>query len=291
MFMVICIAWFNVPGYAADFKILPAPEKVSEHVYAWIGPYGGPNPDNHGFRMNMGFVVGKDAVLVFDTGFYPDMAKEMLAYIATITKAPVKYAVNSNSQPDRYFGNAVFQEAGAELIAHDLEVARMAELISKNLPNTRLKQARTINLGGSITVNLSFHKGAHTPMPLVIHVMPDNVVYAGDILYSGRLLAVVPGGNIRQWMETFDYLRTFKNATFVPGHGKPSDLKVFEASTLAYLKLLNSHMAKMIEDGVDMQDAINKLDQSAFSSLENYEDLAGRNANIAYQEAERAGFE
>jgi glyoxylase-like metal-dependent hydrolase (beta-lactamase superfamily II) len=300
---------FSLTVNASTISILPAPEKVSDHVYAWIGPYGGPNPDNQGFRMNMGFVVGKDAVLVFDTGFYPDMAREMIKHIRTISQAPIKYAVNSNSQPDRYFGNSAFDEIGAELIAHEKEVARMQEQLSNHymfletsmkfkdrniplpkLPATQLKAARDIDLGG-VTVKISFHKAAHTPMPLILHITPDNVVYAGDILYSGRILAVVPGGNIRQWIETFEHLRTFSDATFVPGHGRPAALKDFESSTLFYLKLLDGHMTDMVEAGMDMQDAIDKLDQSAYSNLENYQDLAGRNANMAFQEAERASFE
>jgi hypothetical protein len=47
----------------------------------------------------------------------------------------------------------------------------------------------------------------------------------------------------------------------------------------------------MVDEGTDMQDANGRLDQSAFAYLENYDDLAGRNANITYQEAERAAFE
>ena len=297
-------------GLAAQSGILAAPQKVSEHVYAWIGPYGGPNPKNRGFRMNMGFVVGKDAVLVLETGFYPDMAREMVAQIKNISKAPIKYALNSNSQPDRYFGNSVFDEIGAELIAHEKEVLRMRELVSNHymflessmefknqniplpkIPEKPINSERTIDLGGGVKVNISFHKAAHTPLPLIVHVVPDNVVYAGDILYSGRLLAVVPGGNIKEWIDTFEHLRSYTSATFIPGHGNPSLLKAFESSTLGYLKLLNDHMRKMVEEGVDMQDAIDRLDQSAFSSLENYDDLAGRNANIAFQEAERAAFE
>lgn len=296
--------------FAGQFTILPAPQKITEHVYAWIGPYGGPNTDNKGYRMNMGFVVGKDAVLVFDTGFYPAMAKEMLGHIKKITSLPVKYAVNSNSQPHRYFGNSVFKEIGADIIAHEKEVERMKRMLSMHflmlensmkmdvkkiqspaMPNIVLTKPKTIDLGGGVKVEITFHKAAHTPLPLVLHIPSDKLVYAGDILYSGRLLAVLTDGNISQWMDTFNYLQKFKATTFIPGHGKPSGLAVFEKTTLSYLKMLEAHMVKMVEEGVDMQDAIKKLDQSAYSKLENYEDLAGRNANIAYQEAERASFE
>ena len=93
-------------------------------------------------------------------------------------------------------------------------------------------------------------------------------------------------------MATYTYLeKSFKTAVFIPGHGQPGPLSSFRKSTYDYLNLLYSHMSKMVAEGVDMQDAIERLDQSAFAYLENYEDLAGRNANIAYQEAEQAAFE
>lgn len=295
--------------FAAQINLLPKPEKISPHVYAWIGPHGGPNTDNKGFRMNMAFVVGKDSVAVIESGFYPAMAKAMIKHIQSITDLPIKYVINSNSQPDRFFGNDAFHQLEADIIAHKKEIKRMNENVNmyamfvensmkfkkdsikvpKN-PNRPIEDNTEIDLGGGVKLAIHCYKGAHTPAPLIIHIPSDNVVYAGDILYSGRLLAIVPGGNIAEWLETFNYLRKFKSAVFIPGHGKPGPLASFEKSTYDYLQLLNKHMVKMVSDGVDMQDAINRLDQSKFSKLENYKDLAGRNANRAYQEAERAFF-
>jgi len=57
------------------------------------------------------------------------------------------------------------------------------------------------------------------------------------------------------------------------------------------LVLLHSHMKKAVEESVDIQDAINSLDQSAFSKLAHFKDLAGRNASRAYLEQEAAAFE
>jgi hypothetical protein len=50
-------------------------------------------------------------------------------------------------------------------------------------------------------------------------------------------------------------------------------------------------MNKMVEEGVDVQDAINRLDQSRFAKLANYDLLAGRNASWTYLEREAAAFE
>ena len=295
---------------ASSFEILPAPQKLSQHVYVWIGPHGGPNPDNKGYRMNMGFVVGTKAVAVLESGYYPAMAEEILAHIRTITPLPIKYVINSNSQPDRFLGNDVFHKLGAEVITSQKEAERMQRngnnyaLMMENMmkfkgrdirlpqPPTRLINARTqLDLGGGVKLDLHLYKAAHTPQPLIVHIDKDNIVYAGDILYSGRMLAVREGGNIDQWMQTYDYLKRFGAATFVPGHGKPAPLSAFKQPTYDYLSLLHAHMTAMVEQGVDLQDAIARLDQSAFANLANSSDLAGRNAHRAYLEAESAAFD
>ena len=122
------VSLFVAQAALAATPILPAPTRVSEHVYAWIGPHGGPNPENKGFRMNMGFVVGKDAVAVLEAGYYEPMAREMLQHIAKITAVPVKYVINSNSQPDRFLGNEYFRRQGAIAIASAAEAKRMAAM-------------------------------------------------------------------------------------------------------------------------------------------------------------------
>ena len=101
---------------------------------------------------------------------------------------------------------------------------------------------------------------------------------------------IIDGGNVKSWIAVFDGLRRFGNATFVPGHGRPAKLAAFEFPTREYLATLHAHMKKMAEAGVDMSDAIAQLDQSRFSKLANYEDLAKRNANVAYREAEADSF-
>ncbi len=307
--LYIFIILFNFTSAASAFegKILPKPEKVSEHVYAWIGPFGGPNVKNKGYRMNMAFVVGKDAVAVIDTGFYPAMAEEMISHIKAITKKPIKYAINTNSQAHRMYGNAAFHKRGIPTYAHEKEIRRMQEnannyallheMVMKfknsklpELAQHAITKPMKMDLGGGVVLDVDFYKASHTPMSLIVNISVDNIVYAGDILFAGRLPGIVPGGNNKQWIESYDNLKKYGDVTFIPGHGTPGKLAAFKHATYDYISLLDSHMTKMLEQGVGMTDSIRRLDQSAFSDLANYKDLAGRNANLAYQEAEIAAF-
>jgi glyoxylase-like metal-dependent hydrolase (beta-lactamase superfamily II) len=289
--------------------VLPPPQQVSDHVYAWIGPLGSPSKENQGYRMNLVFVVGSEAVAVLDTGYTEAMAEEMLGHISWITNKPVKYAVNTNSQPHRIMGNEAFRRAGANIIAHRESAQRMetqggnfATAVENSLelaegsinipkqPDKIIDSDLRLELGG-VNINLKNFGPAHTPAQLVAEIPEDRVVYAGDILYSQRLLAVLPDSDTKSWIEAFNNLKQFGKVTFIPGHGEPDKLDAFDFPTRQYLSLLYEHMTKMVDEGVEAQDAIEQLDQSRFSGLANFEQLAGRNASWAYLEREAAAFE
>ncbi len=300
-------AFFVSRAYATD-NILPPPQKITEHVYAWIGPYGGPSKENKGYRMNMAFVVGSDAVAVLETGYTEAMAREMLEQIKRVTPLPVKYAINSNSQPDRFMGNDVFRRNGARIIAHRKEAERMqllggdyamavqnslglsAGLVhSPDEPDQQVEADFNLDLG-NLELRVMHLGAAHTPAPLVAYIPADNAVYAGDILYGGRLAAVIQDSNVKSWLAVFQKLYRFGDATFIPGHGVPGKLSSFEFSTRDYLTLLYDHMGRQIEAGADLQESIKSLDQSRFKVLANYDELAGRNASWTYLEREAEFF-
>lgn len=289
--------------------ILPAPQKIAPHSYAWIGPLPIPSFENQGYRMNLGFIVGSKGIIVIDTGYTEAMAKEMLLHIRKISQAPIIAAINTNSQPHRFFGNNVFKKAGAKIISTAKEKQRMANNISqyKNnierilklkqdsvnkpvLPDTLISQATTFKLGG-VSVIVESLGVSHTPASLIARVIEDKLIFTGDIIYGERLLSLIPDGSIKQWITSFKKLANYGNVTLVPGHGQPGPLKNFEFSTLSYLQLLHRHMTQSLADDLEAQDAINTLDQTAYSKLANYDILSGRNASLAFLEAEKIAFE
>ncbi len=308
LLLSLLISLFSLTQATAG-TILPPPAKISDHVYVWIGPYEGPNKENRGYRMNLAFVVGSKAVAVIDTGYTPMMAEEMLRHIRTITSLPVKYAINTNSQPHRFMGNDVFKSAGAMLITSPQEKERMSKQagqftiavennlgLPKNsvkippLPTTLVKDKKSIDLG-KLKIVIENFGVSHTPSSLTVHIAADNIVYAGDILYAHRLLSVLPDSKVKGWINTYNKLKKYGDVIFIPGHGEPAKLSAFDFSTLSYLTLLHSHMKKSVDDGLDSQDAIKSLNQGEYSKLALYDQLAGRNASWAYLEAEAASFE
>src|SRR3989475_6511674 len=92
-----------------DFQLV----KVAEGVYAAIAKSGGLASGN------AGFVIGDDGVLVFDTFFTPAAIEELVSEIESLTKLPIKYAVNSHYHLDHTGGNQVLVERGVPIVAHD----------------------------------------------------------------------------------------------------------------------------------------------------------------------------
>src|SRR5438094_6348302 len=97
------------PKAEDDFQLI----KVADGVYAAIAKSGGLASGN------AGFVIGDDGVLVFDTFFTPAAIEELIGEIQTLTRLPIKYAVNSHYHLDHTGGNQVLVERGIPIIAHD----------------------------------------------------------------------------------------------------------------------------------------------------------------------------
>ena len=92
-----------------DFQIV----KVADGVYAAIARSGGLASGN------AGFVIGDDGVLIFDTFFTPTAIEELIVDIQSLTKLPIRYAVNSHYHLDHTGGNQVLVARGIPIIAHD----------------------------------------------------------------------------------------------------------------------------------------------------------------------------
>ena len=297
-------------GGGAYGAILPLPVQVSPHTWAWIGPYEGPSKANNGFRMNLGFVVGTNAVAVIDTGYTNEMAEEMVAAIRKITPLPIHHAINTNSQPHRFMGNDVFRKLGARIIAGTEAAARMAkdggdfaqgiamtlQLTDKPAlpaPADHLiadQGGARVDLGGGVTLEITHVGRAHTGGSLIVRVAPDRTVFAGDVLYSSRLPAILPDSSVTGWIAAIEHLRRVDAAIFVPGHGQPAQITAFEQPTLAYLKSLKAHVDAAFKAGTDPSAAVRTFNAAPWRELVNFTELSDRNASLAYLESEREGF-
>lgn len=99
--------------------------KASAHVHVFEAAEGTTAVVNG----NVVAVVGKDAILVVDTGQLLGNARRIIEDIRRISPAPVRYIVNTHWHGDHILANSVFKEAfpEARILAHSFTIAEGAK--------------------------------------------------------------------------------------------------------------------------------------------------------------------
>ena len=303
--MMIALWFVSMAVQARDLSLQPVP--VAPDVYAVVGDLAGQTYENDGLNNNLGFVVSDAGVLVINTGPSVRVARALHAAIRKITAQPVKWVVNVNSQNHNWLGNGYFKSLGATILASNEAERVMREMGAQQLdankallkekadgtvltyPTELTADKRELKLGKT-TVQLLHFGPAHTPGDLVVWLPQQKILFAGDIVYTERLLAVIPIGNTANWVQAFDKLAALNPKTIVPGHGRPTTIEVARRDTRDYLSFLRAEAQRILDAGGSLQDAVEKVDQTRFRSLVNFDLLALRNMNQVFQEVERDAF-
>ena len=160
-----------------------------------------------------------------------------------------------------------------------------------NLKGTKAKYA-DITFADNYTFTLAsvtfeiIHKGqAHTPGDAFVWLPRSKVMFAGDIVYTERMLGVGEESGSKSWLVVFDAMAAFKPEHVVPGHGSPTTLAVAIKDTRNYLSFLRETISLFIKNGGGAHE-ISRVNQTRFKYLNNYDTLHGRNALKVYTEIE-----
>lgn len=287
---------FALPLHALEVQ------KISDHVYAIVGPLEQRSPENLANNATFGVIVTDEGVVLIDTGGSWNGAVELHEAVRTITDQPVKFVINSGGQDHRWIGNDYWQQQGAEVIASaaavsdhrargSMQMTGLSVLIGDALAGTNPKYADTIfetdhtlSLGG-IEIEIRFVDQAHTPGDSFVWVPSESTVFTGDIVYVDRILGIGEQSHSGSWIEVFEAVAALDPDHIVPGHGGVTDLLQATADTYDYLVNLRTEMGAFIDDGGDIIESVN-VDQSGFAYLENFDSLAKRNAQQVFSEME-----
>ena len=278
-------------------------QKVSDRIYAVVGPFGNRSPENLGNNATFGFVVTDEGVVLVDPGGSYQGAAAIDRLIRTVTDRPVKVVVNSGGQDHRWLGNGYFKERGARVIASKAAVedqrARVEEqmfMLGNLVGAEGMAGTEPVYADETFDETKSFTFGetafelqrvgpAHTPGDSLLWLPEQRVLFSGDVVYIGRMLGVMPYSKSGHWIEAFETMAALEPEIVVPGHGPPTDLARARADSLDYLVFLRETVGAYMEAGGDITQ-IGTLDQSRFAYLEDYEALKGRNAQQVFQEME-----
>lgn len=246
---------------------------------------------NQNFISNAGFVVSDTGVLVVDALGSPPLARQLLAKIRDITALPVRYVVVTHCHADHIYGLQVFKEAGATLVGHvgcrdylasDTAKQRLAASRQDLFPwvdeNTQLtapeqwlgeggQEADVLLRMGNRSLRVRHAGPSHTVEDLIVFDASTGVLFAGDIVFRGRL-PFVGQADSRRWISTLDRMLDLQPRVLVPGHGPLSvdpaaDLKL----TRDYLQYLRQTMGEAARNMEPFDEAYARTDWSRFTAL------------------------
>ncbi|SUZ30704.1 hypothetical protein ROE7235_00430 [Roseibaca ekhonensis] len=299
-FTLICAALLVLPLPAMS-QIVQT-QRVTDTVWAIVGPLEQRNPENLGNNATFGLVVTDAGAVLVDPGGSWQGAKVLHDTIRQITDARVRYVINTGGQDHRWLGNGYWQAQGATVIASTAAVADqkargsmqmtgLSQLIGDGLDGTAPSHADlsferdyTLELGG-MTFEIMHRGQAHTPGDAFVWLDSAKTMFTGDIVYIDRILGNGAQSNAKSWIAVFDAMAAFDPAHIVPGHGRATDLVTARAQTYDYLVNLRSQIGSLLDGGGDILDAPG-IDQSAWAYLTEFDSLAGRNAQTTFEQME-----
>jgi quinoprotein relay system zinc metallohydrolase 2 len=288
---------------SAVVKPLPVTE-IAPGVFVFQGQHQLMSEANRGAIANVGFIVGRKAVAVVDTGGSVAEGRGLLAAIRKVTALPVTYVINTHMHPDHMFGNAAFQsEKGVRFVGHhklaaalaarrEQYLAANASLIGARLiadikvvpPDLAVEKTLELDLGGRV-LEVTAWPVAHTDNDVTVLDRETGTLFAGDLVFIGHLPVI--DGRLTGWLAAMDELAKLPAARLVPGHGPPVvPLAAALADQRRYLERLAGDLRAIIKRGGDLSEAAATAGRSEEGRWSLFDEYNARNATAGFAELE-----
>jgi len=305
-----CVCWPAAWAGITDVSVPMQAVRLGAHSYFVQGLPGAASSENQGFMSNAGFVVTRDGVVVFDALGSPPLAEKMVSLIRKITRQPIKRVIVSHYHADHFYGLQVFKALGADIWAHraaegatrsDEAAERLAQRKEVLFPwvddHTQLLEADLFLEGdtdfemGGLHFALRHVGPAHSSEDMAMLVEEDRVLYAGDLVFRGRV-PFVGDADSRAWIIALDTLIALNPRVLVPGHGLPSrNPRADLVFTRDYLLYLRSQMGQAARQLVPFDEAYAATDWSKYRAMPAFNEANRANAYNQYLRLEQESGE
>lgn len=280
--------------------------RVSASAWYVEGASAVGSAENRNFISNAGFVVTASGVVVIDALGSPQLARELMQEIRRVTGKNVTHVIVTHYHADHIYGLQEFKRAGARIIAHRGALEYLhSEIAASRLAASRIDLAPWIDaqtrlvpadewidrprelLVGGIRLQLMPVGPAHTPEDLVVFLPSEKVLFAGDLVFRGRIPFV---GQARsgEWIQALDQMLPLDAQAVVPGHGPVSrNARADVELTRDYLSYLRTTMGRAAREMEPFDAAYSRVDWSRFEHLPLFRVANRMNAYNTYLLMER----
>ena len=278
---------------APDSEIHVTP--VRENIYVLTGPGG-----------NVTVQVGKQGILLVDT-MSGDSSSGVLASIAKLSNASLRYIINTQAGPDHTGGNAALRKTGrmvfagpgagalidaaegAAIISHGEVLKRMSAPTGQQSPmpaaawptETFFGDEHELYFNGE-SIQILHQPSANTDGDSIVHFRRSDVISTGDlfVLNSFPMIDIEKGGSLQGIIDGLNRVLDIAIPEFneeggtliVPGHGRLCD----EADVAEYrdmVTIIRDRIEAMLKKGMSLAEI--KAARPAFE----YEPLYGSTPN------------
>jgi glyoxylase-like metal-dependent hydrolase (beta-lactamase superfamily II) len=298
--IVVLLAWSTLASAGSRATVDMVLRQVSVHFY-FVEGVPGIATDNQGFISNAGVIVTGAGVVIFDALGTPALGKLLLERIRAITNEPIVRVIVSHYHADHIYGLQVFQGLDAEILAptgadkylasdnamERLEERRFTldpwvnEATRLVVPDRYLSEGMRFRLG-DVEFIVTVVGEAHSDGDLTLYVMPDRVLFSGDIIFEGRV-PFLGDSNTKHWVQVLERMEKEQLVALIPGHGGVAENpNVAVSLTRRYLAYLREQMSLAVDEFVPFDEAYEDIDWSEFEQLPAFEESNRRNAYQVY---------
>ena len=255
------------PTYSSRGEIQVLPVQGSVYLLAGAGS-------------NITVQIGPDAVMVVDSN-EAAMSPKVLAAIRTLSSAPIRYIVNTSSDPDHVGGNAALAKSaegsvnailgqGARVYAHENTFSRMANpkdgsspMPTAILPTDAFSAPKKTMFVTGEPVEFIHQPAAHTDGDLIVFFRKSDVVSAGDVfvLNGYPVIDTARGGSLQGVIDalnriidiTIPEFNAMGGTRVIPGHGRiANEIDVVEYRDM--LTIIRDRVMTVAEEGGTLDD-------------------------------------
>ncbi len=289
------------PAASDERARLPALAEIVPGIFFRRAADEETSADNLGAIANIGCVVGREGVAVFDPGGSLADGEQLRAAVRRLTPLPVRYVILSHVHPDHIFGAAAFQSDRPAFVAHERlpgALAQRGEYYRRRLaavvgaeragnvvtPTVLVHDRMEIDLGGR-KLELTAHPIAHTDNDLTALDPKTGTLLAADLLFVRRVPSL--DGSLRGWLEVLATLKARPARRAVPGHGPTSvDWPTAAADLERYLGTLLRETREALRKDIPIEEAVDVVGLAERDRWALFDDYHGRNVTQAFKELE-----
>jgi phosphoglycerate dehydrogenase-like enzyme/glyoxylase-like metal-dependent hydrolase (beta-lactamase superfamily II) len=225
-------------------------------------PFGGSN--------NI-WIIFDDYVVVIDANF-PKEAGDVIAAVKKTTDKPIRYVLDTHHHGDHSYGNAVFAQAGASIVAQARCAGLLRDFGAKEFaaagrgPTGRKDVAASVLKVPNVVfddtlvlddskqrVEFLFFGHAHTKGDAFAYLPRHKILCTGDACVNGAF-NYMGNGDSASWIRVLENCQQLDVRLVCPGHGPPAGKEVLEKQKRYFVEL-----RRQVQQGIDANKSIEDI--------------------------------